>query len=52
AYLFISHDLHVVRALCHQVIILRQGEVVEQGPCARVFATPQQEYTRQLLALS
>ncbi|BEA45757.1 hypothetical protein VEE27_30910 [Escherichia coli] len=51
-YLFISHDLHVVRALCHQVIILRQGEVVEQGPCARVFATPQQEYTRQLLALS
>mgnify|MGYP001114211639 CR=1 FL=1 len=52
AYLFISHDLHVVRALCHQVIVLRQGEVVEQGPCARVFATPQQEYTRQLLALS
>ncbi|HHW0836964.1 TPA: microcin C ABC transporter ATP-binding protein YejF [Escherichia coli] len=52
AYLFISHDLHVVRALCHQVIILRQGEVVEQGPCARVFATPQQEYTRQLLAFS
>ena len=45
AYLFISHDLHVVRALCHQVIVLRQGEVVEQGPCARVFAAPQQELT-------
>ncbi|CST08386.1 ABC transporter ATP-binding protein [Shigella sonnei] len=44
--------MHVVRALCHQVIVLRQGEVVEQGPCARVFAAPQQEYTRQLLALS
>lgn len=52
AYIFISHDLHVVRALCHQVIVLRQGEVVEQGPCARVFAAPQQAYTRQLLALS
>ncbi|HFZ8994195.1 TPA: microcin C ABC transporter ATP-binding protein YejF [Citrobacter freundii] len=52
AYIFISHDLHVVRALCHQVIVLRQGEVVEQGPCAQVFNTPQQAYTRQLLALS
>ena len=52
AYIFISHDLHVVRALCHQVIVLRQGEVVEQGQCERVFTAPQQEYTRQLLALS
>ncbi|WP_312669953.1 microcin C ABC transporter ATP-binding protein YejF [Pseudescherichia sp.] len=52
AYLFISHDLQVVRSLCHQVIILRQGEVVEQGECQRVFADPQNDYTRQLLALS
>ena len=52
AYIFISHDLHVVRALCHQVVVLRQGEVVEQGECERVFADPQQPYTRQLLALS
>lgn len=52
AYIFISHDLRVVRALCHQVIVLRQGEVVEQGECERVFTAPQQEYTRQLLALS
>ncbi|HBD80528.1 MAG TPA: microcin ABC transporter ATP-binding protein, partial [Leclercia adecarboxylata] len=51
AYIFISHDLQVVRALCHQVIVLRQGEVVEQGECQRVFAAPTQEYTRQLLAL-
>lgn len=52
AYIFISHDLHVVRALCHQVIVLRQGEVVEQGQCEHVFSAPQQAYTRQLLALS
>ncbi|KAB0543495.1 ATP-binding cassette domain-containing protein, partial [Pantoea stewartii] len=52
AYVFISHDLHVVRALCHQVIVLRQGEVIEQGQCERVFTAPQQAYTRQLLALS
>lgn len=50
AYLFISHDLQVVRALCHQLIVLRQGEVVEQGECDALFTAPQQEYTRQLLA--
>nr|WP_318380950.1 microcin C ABC transporter ATP-binding protein YejF [uncultured Enterobacter sp.] len=52
AYIFISHDLHVVRALCHQVIVLSQGEVVEQGACELVFSNPQQPYTRQLLTLS
>lgn len=51
AYIFISHDLRVVRTLCHQVMVLRQGEVVEQGECERVFTAPQREYTRQLLAL-
>jgi microcin C transport system ATP-binding protein len=51
AYIFISHDLRVVRTLCHQVMVLRQGEVVEQGECERVFTAPQQAYTRQLLAL-
>uniref|UniRef100_UPI0018E31E36 ATP-binding cassette domain-containing protein n=1 Tax=Klebsiella variicola TaxID=244366 RepID=UPI0018E31E36 len=52
AYIFISHDLRVVRALCHQVMVLRQGEVVEQGECQSVFSAPRHEYTRQLLALS
>lgn len=52
AYIFISHDLHVVRSLCHQVIVLRQGEVVEQGECQRVFDEPAHEYTRQLITLS
>jgi microcin C transport system ATP-binding protein len=51
AYIFISHDLQVVRALCHKVIVLKQGEVVEQGECQQVFNSPQQAYTRQLLAL-
>ena len=50
AYIFISHDLQVVRALCHQVVVLRQGEVVEQGECQRVFTAPTQDYTRQLLS--
>ncbi|MCT4702466.1 microcin C ABC transporter ATP-binding protein YejF [Enterobacteriaceae bacterium H20N1] len=52
AYIFISHDLKIVKSLCHQIIVLRQGEVVEQGECQKVFAAPQTEYTRQLLALA
>jgi len=52
AYIFISHDLRVIRSLCHQVIVLRQGEVVEQGECRHIFTAPKQAYTRQLIALS
>ena len=51
-YLFISHDLHVVRSLCHQLMVLRNGEVVEQGDCEQIFTAPQQTYTRELLAAS
>jgi microcin C transport system ATP-binding protein len=49
AYLFISHDLKVVRALAHRVVVLRQGVVVEQGVAADIFARPVQPYTRALM---
>ncbi len=50
AYLFISHDLKVVRALAHRVVVLRQGRVVEQGSADEVFANPREDYTRALMA--
>ncbi len=50
AYLFISHDLRVVRAMAHHLIVMKDGKVVEQGPAEHVFGDPQQPYTRALLA--
>ncbi len=50
AYLFISHDLKVVRALCNYVIVMRKGRVVEEGPAEQIFSAPKQDYTRALLA--
>ena len=50
AYLFISHDLKVVRALANSIIVLRQGKVVEQGTARTVFAKPKTDYTKALLA--
>ncbi|WP_119461197.1 ABC transporter ATP-binding protein [Rhodospirillaceae bacterium SYSU D60014] len=50
AYLFISHDLRVVRALSDEVIVMRDGKVVEQGSADRIFAAPQAPYTQALLA--
>jgi microcin C transport system ATP-binding protein len=49
AYLFISHDLKVVRALAHEVLVMRDGLVVEQGPAADVFDRPVQSYTQALM---
>ncbi|MDN6297832.1 MAG: dipeptide ABC transporter ATP-binding protein [Halomonas sp.] len=49
SYLFISHDLAVVRAMAHRIIVLQDGEVVEHGNCADVLKTPRHAYTRQLV---
>jgi microcin C transport system ATP-binding protein len=49
-YLFISHDLKVVRAVSHDIVVMRQGKIVEQGPASDVFANPKQAYTRALMA--
>ena len=50
AYLFISHDLKVVKALANHVMVMRGGKVVEEGPSEQIFQAPQQDYTRALMA--
>ena len=50
AYLFISHDLKVVRAMSHEVLVMREGSVVERGPADRIFREPRESYTQALLA--
>ena len=51
-YLFISHDLKVVRALANEVIVMRNGVAVERGPASQIFENPQTDYTKALIAAS
>ena len=50
AYMFISHDLKVVRALADYIIVMRQGVAIEEGPTTQIFDHPQNEYTKALMA--
>ena len=49
-YLFISHDLRVVRALANDLLVMKDGKIVEAGPAAEIFSAPKSDYTKALLA--
>lgn len=52
AYIFISHDLRVIRAMSHKILVMKDGKVVESGDSQSIFSAPQQDYTKRLLAAS
>ena len=49
SYIFVSHDLTVVRLLCDRVIVMRQGKIVEQGGAEEILDNPREAYTRSLI---
>jgi microcin C transport system ATP-binding protein len=49
SYIFISHDLKVVKGLCHDIVIMKDGKIVEEGQAREIFSNPQHPYTKELL---
>jgi microcin C transport system ATP-binding protein len=49
SYIFISHDLRIIRSLCHDILVMRNGKVVEAGNAAELLRNPREEYTQELL---
>jgi len=52
SYIFISHDLSVIRAMAHRIVVMRQGRIVEEGETEALFSAPREAYTQQLLRAS
>jgi peptide/nickel transport system ATP-binding protein len=48
-FLFISHDLNIVRAVCDRIAVMREGEIVEEAPVTQLLSSPQHPYTQRLL---
>jgi microcin C transport system ATP-binding protein len=51
-YIFISHDLRVVRAVSHDIIVMKDGKIVESGTTKEIFDNPQEEYTKELMRVA
>jgi oligopeptide transport system ATP-binding protein len=49
SYIFISHDLRVIKSVSHYVLIMKNGKVVEEGITEKIFNSPEKEYTKQLI---
>ena len=50
SYLFISHDLSIIRAMAHRIVVMQAGEIIEKGSCRQIFTAPEADYTRKLIA--
>ena len=48
-YMFISHDLKVVRALCDEIVVMKDGKIIEYGPAEQIYMSPRYDYTKELM---